>query len=106
MKSKDALDAANSGDFKSGDAPVDRAALNLLAAKCSQCHEAGRIPNSPADITDIDDLMKQGWIIPGHPEFSPLIKSIRPGSGGMPKGDTPLTREEYELIYNWVLKGV
>ncbi len=105
MKSRDSLDGANQGDFKSG-SPIDRAAANLLATKCLKCHEAGRIPNSPADITDIDDLMKKGWIIPGHPDYSPLIKAIKPGSGTMPKDGPPLTRDEFEIIYNWILKDV
>lgn len=90
----------NSLGLDSG-SPSEVAALNVLSSRCINCHGttgSGGLSN----ITDVHKLIAAGWVIPGHPEASPLAKAVLPKVGNMPQGGS-LSDGEYETLRIWIL---
>ena len=57
-----------------------------LHAACGECHGPSRTISGP-EITVLDELVAQRWVIPGQPDDSPVIQQIR--SGSMPPNGAP-----------------
>lgn len=70
----------------------------ILDPKCLTCHDAGD-PN----FTNYDTLMAGTKVVPGSPNTSALYLSVKNGS--MPKGQSPLSTEEMQAIYDWIANG-
>ena len=83
----------------------------ILAAKCVACHDRGSQPqgvhfDSRANATKSGALGV--FIVPGHPERSPFLTSIKSAHRGvtsMPPVGERLTSEEVGLLYRWIQQG-
>lgn len=95
--------AQNSLGLGSG-SPSEVAALNVLSSRCLNCYGASG-SGGLANITNVQNLIKAGWVIPGHPEVSPLAKAVVPGVGNMPQGGR-LSDGEYQTLRTWILGTV
>lgn len=83
-------------------------ALEILRAKCFQCHSVG-LAMSGLDLTNRDALLKGGSrgpsIVAGKAENSRLLEAVeRKGKLAMPPNG-PLPAEEIEQLRNWVNQG-
>src|SRR5207244_12446464 len=79
----------------------------ILKAHCFDCHGEGEKLRGGLDLRLRRLILKGGddgpVIVPGKPEKSLLFKMVH--SGEMPKRDKKLTREEVELIKQWIAGG-
>jgi WD40 repeat protein len=79
---------------------------------CVGCHQPAK-PQGGYILTSHAALMKRGdseqpGVVAGKPGKSLLIKQILPRDGEppvMPKGQSPLSTNEVNLIKNWILQG-
>ncbi len=79
----------------------------ILKAHCFECHGEGEKLKGGLDLR-LRRLMLKGGddgpvLVPGKPERSPLFKMVH--SGDMPKRDKKLSREQVELIKQWIASG-
>ena len=79
----------------------------LFKAHCFDCHGEGEKLRGGLDLR-LRRLMLKGGddgpvIVPGKPEKSLLFEMVQ--KGDMPKRDKKLTREEVELIKQWIASG-
>jgi hypothetical protein len=87
---------------KVGETDDERARL-LLVDRCEECHGAASSA-LPRDVASREALVRQGFVVPGDPDASPLLTAIT--SGRMPKGDgRRLTQEEVGLLRRWISDG-
>src|SRR6185369_7036279 len=89
--------------------PLARAALDVFASKCVQCHGQD-VPHPKAGfgyVTDLQRLVSSGkYVAPGALDKSELWKEIE--EGDMPPDKAlagPLTPEETDAIRRWILGG-
>ena len=88
--------------------PQEKAAKNILEAKCFACH--GDIRTSDLDLRDRGSLLKGGKrgpaVVPGNAEASLLYQAVRrEGDLQMPLGRTPLTPAELSVLRDWINAG-
>ncbi len=84
----------------------------IFQARCNGCHNSLK-PAAGFDMTTFDRLIaggesKKASLVAGQPQKSPLIQMITPNAQGkavMPKGGTPLTAAEIQVIARWVSQG-
>jgi len=97
-----------------GEKPLEPtfASLNarIFKPKCSECHSAGgKAKNTPLltreDFVDSPDQI----VVPGSPDDSALMIALEPcARKPMPPPDSrvaPLTREEIQIIEEWIRTG-
>ncbi|MBX7231882.1 MAG: hypothetical protein K1X29_07325 [Bdellovibrionales bacterium] len=53
-------------------------ALEILSNRCAKCHGGGIGSNTP-NIMDLNELKTTKFIVPGHPESSPIYLAIIDG---------------------------
>ena len=70
----------------------------VLQNKCASCH-TGTGSGGLSNIMDEANLKSGGWIVPGNPNNSPLLRRVYDGS--MPPGQ-PLSNNEQTALFNWV----
>lgn len=77
-------------------------ALQIMANKCASCHSPGSGVTSPiADILDVEDLLFQGYVVPGEPQNSDIyLKAV---DGIMPQDQPQLTAQELDQVRDWIL---
>ena len=105
-------DATKSVDFKTQIRPI-------IEARCANCHDYGRGTEEGYrevgfDQGSLGTLRKGGRntatniIVPGKPCSSAYVQKIRgtfATGARMPKNATPLSREELQLIMDWIAEG-
>ncbi|HUR47781.1 MAG TPA: PSD1 and planctomycete cytochrome C domain-containing protein, partial [Candidatus Saccharimonadales bacterium] len=79
----------------------------ILKAHCFDCHGEGEKLKGGLDLR-LKRLMLKGSedgpvLVPGKPDRSPLYKLVE--SGEMPKRDKKLTKEQVDLIKQWIASG-
>jgi len=79
----------------------------ILKAHCFDCHGEGEKLKGGVDLR-LRRLMLKGGdegpvLVPGKPDKSPLYKMVQ--SGEMPKREKKLTREQVEIIKQWIASG-
>ena len=95
---------------------VDLKALeNILDFHCAECHgdendQEGEFSSEDAGIdyiTDLQELVQEGLVIPYNPDGSILFQRlITPNTKErMPKRRPPLASEEIQLVKDWILTG-
>ena len=83
----------------------------ILVGKCVACHDSKSQPqglhfDSRANATKSGALGV--FIVPGHPERSPFLTSIKSAHRGvtsMPPVGERLTSEEVGILYRWIQQG-
>jgi hypothetical protein len=76
-------------------------ALEILEARCGNCHSGDQDAGGIGDVTDVVALIARGTIVPGAGEDSPLIESVR--SGRMPpSANRGPTRGELLVLINFI----
>ncbi len=75
---------------------------NILTPKCVGCHGSSSISGG-VDLSTFERLMRDPVVVPYYPEKSKLFTCVK--SGWMPKADSPLSNEEVDSIYQWILAG-
>ena len=83
----------------------------ILAAKCVACHNRESQPRG-LHFNNHDSAIKSGalgvFIVPGHPERSPFlttIKSAHTSIKSMPPVGERLTSEEVGILRRWIQQG-
>lgn len=82
--------------------------LSILTRRCAPCHN-GQLNNGGLSLATREGLLKGGGrgpaIVPGHPEQSLLIQSLRhDGDLQMPPGPK-LPAKEIRILTDWVRRG-
>ncbi|TAL40819.1 MAG: hypothetical protein EPN92_13970 [Chitinophagaceae bacterium] len=80
-------------------------ALPILVSNCAKsgCHDVASRKEGII-LTTYDYTMSTGGIRPGNPGGTEIYKEI--ANGNMPPaGNTPLTQQQKDLIYNWIQQG-
>jgi outer membrane lipoprotein-sorting protein len=72
----------------------------LFARSCMPCHSPSQMSGGLNLSTHHGILM---GVTPGNPDSSRIVRAIR--SGAMPKGRSPLTKDEIALVEKWVQDG-
>src|SRR5205085_7580040 len=79
----------------------------ILKAHCFDCHGEGEKLKGGLDLRLRRLMLKGGEdgpvLVPGKPDKSELFKMVH--SGDMPKREKKLTREQVELIKQWIAAG-
>ena len=83
----------------------------ILAAKCVACHDRESPPRG-LPFNNHDNAIKSGalgvFIVPGHPERSPFLTSIKSAHTNiksMPPVGERLTSEEVGIFKRWIQQG-
>ena len=83
----------------------------ILAAKCVACHDPESQPGG-LHFSNHESAMKSGalgvFIVPGHPERSPFLTTIRSAHTSiksMPPVGERLTSEEVGILKRWIQQG-
>jgi uncharacterized membrane protein len=74
----------------------------ILKPKCIDCH-SGMMPQGGIDLSSYNAVMSSGVIAQGDPEKSDLFLAVNDGS--MPLGKPALSKEEKDMIFNWIKGG-
>jgi mono/diheme cytochrome c family protein/uncharacterized membrane protein len=89
--------------------PLARAALDVFASKCVQCHGSD-LPHPRARfgfVTDLERLVaSEKYVVPGNLDESELWQEI--AEGDMPPSEAkagPLTPDQADAIRQWILAG-
>lgn len=73
----------------------------IFSDHCLSCHKPGGSGGKLTDISDLESLIDQEFIVPGSKK-SPLLKQMK--SGKMPpKGS--IAREQIDLVEKWIISG-
>ncbi len=92
--------AENEVDFARDVAPI-------FEKRCLLCHRSGD-PAGDLSLSTRDDLTELGFIEPGKPESSQLLKVVT-GSNGkrpqMPKTGEPLSPAQIDVLTRWIKSG-
>src|SRR5689334_16990855 len=79
----------------------------ILKAHCFECHGEGEKLKGGLDLRLRRSMLKGGddgpVLVPGKPDKSEIFKMVQ--SGDMPKREKKLTREQIEVIKNWIASG-
>ena len=104
-----ALAQATLGQTAVQENPLARAALDVFATKCVQCHGT-EVPHPKAAfgyVNDLKRLVASGkYVVPGQPDKSELWKEIE--EGDMPPDEAragPITPAEKNSILQWIAGG-
>lgn len=83
----------------------------IFQSQCQGCHQPAKQAGAYV-MTDFDRLLAGGQsesaaIVPGKPEESYIVDLITPvdGESEMPKGKSPLSEPDIELIRKWIKEG-
>lgn len=99
-------------DWASEVKPILNETLGQMG-RCTSCHHSG-LDGRPPDLTDEDaDAIYKivgSFVIPGRPQDSLLFSKVNcaqpfDGRARMPADGGPLTREQQELIHDWIAQG-
>jgi len=97
-----------SKDVLEQQAAFDKEILPTFAARCVQCHGAGK-PMGGLDLRSLPALLKGGVngavVLEGFSEKSLLVRKIASRSMPPPGAGEPLTEEQIQAIRKWVDKG-
>ena len=91
------------------EAPVQfvRDVAPILEKNCLLCHKAGS--ESGLDLTNPRQLLEgHEWIVPQHPETSPLMDVVSAADGGtpqMPKDGQALSDTQVGILHSWIKQG-
>ena len=92
--------AQNDVDFARDVAPI-------LEKRCLLCHRSTD-PQGELSLSTVDDLNELGYLKPGQPESSHLLKVLT-SSGGkrpqMPKSGDPLSPAKIDVLTRWIKSG-
>lgn len=69
--------------------------------RCLPCHSAENARDGLV-ITDLENMLEVGWVVPGDMENSRVYMAVAEGS--MPKG-SKLSPDEIKLIRDWIMAG-
>ncbi len=83
----------------SSNTAVANQAKAVLQNRCASCHTSSG-GGALSNITDLNHLVTNRWIIPGDPNNSPILR--RTADGSMPPGQ-PLSNSEQTSLYNYVV---
>ena len=104
-----ALAHATRGQSPDQENPLARAALDVFATKCVQCHGT-EVPHPKATfgfVNDLNRLVASGkYVVPGQPDKSELWKAI--DEGDMPPDKAragPLVPAEKDAVLRWIVGG-
>ena len=78
---------------------MEQRALGVLAANCSNCHNATTNNGGVPDILNVGALVQAGFIIPGNPDMSALIFAV--DQNRMPPNQ-PLNSTDRQVLREWV----
>ncbi|PQO41323.1 DUF1553 domain-containing protein [Blastopirellula marina] len=79
----------------------------LLSQRCVSCHSPN-IKKGELSLATPDDLLNNGFVVPGDPAGSYLLEVVVPADdqpAAMPKSGEPLTKAEVDLLQRWVAEG-
>jgi uncharacterized membrane protein len=83
----------------------------ILETKCVMCHNTRTLPGR-LSLENRKAAMKLGamgaYIVPGHPEKSPLIQNIQSSHAqvnAMPPVGERITKQEMEVLTKWIRDG-
>lgn len=83
----------------------------IFRSKCQGCHQPAKAQGGYV-LTDYQRLLAAGEsgdvaVVPGKPDDSELIKQIAivEGKAAMPKGSSPLSQPDIDLIRRWIAEG-
>ncbi len=80
----------------------EKTAIAILTSRCASCHRAGAL-YSLQNVTDINDMVKNGWVYPSDSVNSKIVRALDGYSGvsPMPPG-TALLYNEKVAIKKWI----
>lgn len=76
-------------------------AMEILATKCSSCHDSA-IKAGGVDVLNLDEMLARGVVIPNEPQLSLLFTQIQ--TGKMPPGKS-LGVADVKAISDWIALG-
>ncbi|MGZ6398783.1 MAG: hypothetical protein ACXWRZ_13545 [Bdellovibrio sp.] len=82
---------------------LEKNAMQVLNAKCVQCHNTQTPSGGISYLTDINSLLYYRLVVPRDPGSSLLFQVIQEGQ--MPPGN-PLSEQEISAINNWIIGGL
>lgn len=78
-------------------------AQHVLATSCAECH-GERLQRGNLSVLSVDGLVRNGTVLRGDPDHSPLIERLAP-EGDMPVGRPPLSVADRETLIQWIRAG-
>jgi len=90
----------------SKESQLNSKALKILSSKCINCHSSS-IHKFWNEADNIDFFIQEGLVTPGNPENSDLYSYLEGYGkiGGMPENASALTKEEAQIIKEWILQS-
>jgi mono/diheme cytochrome c family protein len=88
--------------------PTDRAAraLAIFQRHCRSCHGgSGKAKGGLGYVTDLEQLVERGQVVPGKPDASPLYRRIRDGEMPPPGKRGTFADVHRIVLRNWILAG-
>lgn len=77
---------------------------NVLKKNCVSCHNGKHPVKNKHDFRTYDAIMAvKDLVVVGKPEDSNLYLAVK--TDDMPMDNDPLTKEQKDLIYQWILDG-
>jgi hypothetical protein len=99
----DSLQNNDSTTITEGSNVSDQKGVGVLNKRCASCHNPQNAQGDISNITDINYLLYYRLVIPGQPEISDIMQSIKGGS--MPP-DGQITSDEVAELSEWILNGL
>jgi mono/diheme cytochrome c family protein len=100
--------SGQSKDILEQQAAFDKEIMPLFAARCVQCHGAGK-PMGGLDLRSLEALLKGSIngavVLEGFSEKSILVRKLASRNMPPPGAGQPLTDEQIQSIRKWVDKG-
>lgn len=75
--------------------------IAVLSSQCASCHGNTTAQGGFGRVTDVNHLVQNKYIIPGNPSGSVLYTEVL--SDRMPKGMTPLSFSDKQLLNTWIV---
>jgi len=96
-----------SQDVPDGVVDFQQQIVPILQKHCVRCHSPDNEQGS-LSLTTFDDLQSNDYVIAGSPSTSHLLELVESQDGKkpeMPKQGAPLSREDVQLLRNWITHG-
>ena len=96
-----------SQDVPDGVVDFQQQIVPILQKHCVRCHSPDNEQGS-LSLTTFDDLQSNDYVIAGSPSTSHLLELVESQDGKkpeMPKQGAPLSREDVQLLRNWITQG-
>lgn len=82
---------------------LNQKGISVLTNRCASCHNPQNVNGNISNITDINYLLFYRLVIPGQPEISDVIRTIK--EGRMPP-DGKITSDEVTDLTEWIKAGL